>query len=303
MKRILIGILSLGTPQALADIPAPIIEECNVQNSGAYHNMPWCLETGAVGYDMLEIVQQDELYGPQVQKVIEGCQVENERTAATWACVLSAARRAVEIRELIGPENMQDACYRMLSDPETLEKVHAKYREIQEAYLGFSDLDLPLWHDEFSGCPEEVSANGSAAQQSEGDESKESDDGLSEEACTAFGEIETALASHTLEELEAIDKNFSQAPKNAKLEGLKEIGMSDVSIAYFESLKESKNNSGIGLLLLLGAILNKHHPDFLTKHRDSQENLGNTDANQIADSVIQGLLGLALEGYEKRCSS
>lgn len=160
MKSSLFVLACLLAPMAHAEIPQPIIDECNAMHSGSYFNMPDCLKGGAVAYDMLAIVKQADFYGPDVQRVIDGCRETNESTQAVWWCVRDAAESAAETREMIGKGNMQDECYRLISDPDAFTRLDAPYSEIVELYYGYkmSDRDLirlsiASMGSPFYGCP------------------------------------------------------------------------------------------------------------------------------------------------------
>ena len=115
----------LFAAQAAAQVPQPVINECN--RLAKSHEMPDCLKEGAVAFEMLDLVGRDEFYGAAAEDIVAGCREANETFAATWSCFSRAADDAVETRELIGVENMVDRCYASVSDPATRDRLGERY--------------------------------------------------------------------------------------------------------------------------------------------------------------------------------
>ncbi len=119
MKRFLTtSVFCVAASMAVADVPQQVIDECNKANSESYDEMPSCLKNGVIAYEMLGLALQGEFYGPSAQRVIDLCRDKNDTYETVWICFENAAEQAAETRRMIGIENMKDACFVSISDPD-----------------------------------------------------------------------------------------------------------------------------------------------------------------------------------------
>ncbi len=111
--------------QVQESIPAEVIEECNAQSEA--HELPDCLKSGAVAFEMIAIAQMQNLYGDSAKPVLEVCAGRNKTFASTWTCFETAAFKASEARALIGFEGIEDACVAGISDPDLYARIETIY--------------------------------------------------------------------------------------------------------------------------------------------------------------------------------
>lgn len=106
------------------------------------------------------------------------------------------------------------------------------------------------------------------------------------------------MAGHTSEQLEAFYEEFIILNNQEKLEKLQSIGISQSYIALFEGGDDDENR---GLGFIVAGLLNKYHPELTTKFLDSQKTPGDVVIDEMADGMILGFLGMALDSYETQC--
>ena len=297
MKYLLItSLLTAFASVARAEVPRPVIDECHEVNAESYGNMPECLKEGTVAYEMLGLVLHDDYYGPSAQRVVDGCRERNDTFEKVWICFRTAARRAAETRQMIGIENMKDACYAAISNPTVYERIKAQNVKSRREHVGekrfYSGGGL---YRAFKGCPSkdrEKADNANAPRDDKGD-------GLSKQACSTYKEFEGVLASHGAAELVAIFAVAETLPEEERLKSFSKLGVSQASIDFVQSADDQE---AIGTGFILAALINKHHPDLLKRFMEIGETSSNPALNNLGDQIITGLLQIALEGYEKQCS-
>lgn len=297
MKHIITtGIFCLAASMAGAEVPQEVIDECNEVNSDSYNNMPECLKEGMVAYEMLQTAIQKEFYGPSAQRVIDGCMERNDTYEKVWICFENAAEQAAETREMIGVENMKDACFASISDPSIYERIAEENKKTRRKHIGEEYFYGGQMYFPFKGCPlEDQTATKPADSENDG-----KGDGLSARACAAYRDFEQVLSSKSAADLEAAFSAAEALPEDERLNSILALGVSQSSIDFLQTADEKQ---AMGTAFILAALMNKYHPDLLERFMESGEMNSNPNLDALGDQMIEGFLSMALEGYQEQCAN
>ena len=296
MKHILTtSIFCLAASMAGAEVPQEVIDECNEVNADSYNNMPECLKEGVVAYEMLETAIQDEFYGPSAHRVIDGCRERNETYEKVWICFENAAEQAAETRGMIGIENMKDACFASISDPNIYDRIAEENKKARRKHIGEEYFYGGQTYFPFKGCPEEdqeAAKPVNAPSNSKGE-------GLSAQACSAYRDFEQVLSANSSADLEEAFSAAETLPKDERLTSILALGVSQSSIDF---LQAGDGEQAMGTAFILAALMNKYHPDLLKRFMESDEMNSNPNLDALGDQMIEGILNMALEGYQEQCA-
>lgn len=296
MKHILpTGILCLVASMASAEVPQEVIDECNEINSGSYNNMPECLKEGVVAYEMLKTATQNEFYGSSAHRVIKGCRARNETYEKVWICFENAAEQAAETRDMIGVENIKDACFASISAPDIYDRIVEENEKARRKHIGEEYFYGGQSYFPFRGCPQEDQPTTDPA--NSGIDAK--DDGLGVQACSAFKDIEQVLSTNSAADLEAAFSAAEALPEDERLNSVLALGVSQSSIDFLQSADEDQ---AMGTAFILAALMNKHHPVLLDRFMESDEMDSDPNLDALGDQMIEGLLNMALDGYREQCA-
>lgn len=296
-------ILALAATFVSAEIPQPVIDECNNRYAESYSYLPVCLKLGAVSYEMLEIAKQDDFYGPGGIPAIEGCRQVNETFAKSWMCFRDSARSAVETRSLIGENNMRNACFLAISDSDVLSRLKARELETNKKYStggvdGFFSTDWKCSTD--LPTKEESDTLDGLETEPKPDQVKEAEKSLSiyPESCNAFTNIEQIISENSIFLLEEIWSTMEGNSVPNNVEKLIEVGVLRSTLDYFDSLE---TDAATTVALTLGAILNEYHPTLVSSILNDSETTIDPVISELGSSVISFLMRSALESYRKNC--
>lgn len=296
MKRILTaGIFYVAASMAGAEVPTAVIDECNEVHAESYNKMPECLKGGVVAHEMLETALLDEFYGPSAQRVIDGCRERNDTYEKVWICFKNAAEQAAETRGMIGVENMSDTCFASVSDPSIYDRIVAENEEARRTLIGEDYFHGGQIYYQFTGCPQEDPTAAKPADSG----NDGTDDGLSDQACTAYRDFEQVLSANSAADLESVFSAAEALPDDEILNSILALGVSQSSIDFLQAADEKE---AMGTALIMAALMNKHHPDLLKRFMESGEMNSNQNLDDLGDQMIAGFLGMALEGYEEQCA-
>jgi len=280
---------------AVAEVPQEVIDECNEVNSDSYDKMPECLKEGVVAYEMLQTAIQDDFYGPSARRVIDGCRERNETFEKVWICFENAAEQAAETRGMIGVENMKDACFASISDPSIYDRIVEENKKARRKHIGEEYFYGGQTYFPFKGCPQEDQTAAKPA--NSGSEGK--GDGLSVQACSAYRDFEQVLSTNSAADLEAAFSAAQSLPEDERLNSVLALGMSQSSLDFLQAGDEKQ---AMGTAFILAALMNKHHPDLLKRFMESDEMNSNPSLDLLGDQMVEGILNMALEGYQEQCA-
>ena len=296
MKRILTaGFFFFTASMAGAEVPTEVIDECNEVHAASYNNMPECLKEGVVAHEMLETALLDEYYGPSAHRVIDGCKERNDPYEKVWICFENAAEQAAETREMIGFENMKDACFASISDARIYDRIVEENKKARREHIGEEYFYGGQMYFPFKGCPQEEQT----AAKPDDLKTDGKDDGLSAQACSAYRDIEQVLLSHSAADLESALSAAEALPEDERLNSVLALGVSQSSIDFLQAGDEKE---AMGTAFVLAALMNKHHPDLLKRLMERGEMNSNPNLDTLGDQMIAGILNIALEGYENQCA-
>ena len=280
-------------------IPQPVIDECTAELADRQDRMSSCLKGGAVAFVLLNLAQQDDFYGEAAEPVIEACRNQNETFKTTWICFENAVEEAMETRSLIGLEAMPDACYAGISDSSTLDRLVDEQRAAETAifgeplYVSWGGIYYP-----FRGCPEPEAAEGGDPTTGSATESSETvASHISPEACLAYAGIDEFLSSRNAEELEAVVAAVTALPANRRIEGLALLGVPEQAITF---ARDAEPEEAVAMSFIGTALLRRHHPDIYEEHLASPA--VPDEISDLGTAMVDGLLSMALEGYEEGCA-
>ena len=134
------------------NIPAEVIQECNADADAS--KLPECLKDGALAFSALRLAQSPEFYGDSALPVIEACRSSNDTFHATWVCFDIAAAKASETRQLVGLENISDACVAGISDSEIHSRLKQEYKADRLAMFPDEMFSGGTMYTPFRGCSE-----------------------------------------------------------------------------------------------------------------------------------------------------
>ena len=273
------------------EVPAEVIEECNAMVDG-YDKMPGCLKGGTIGYHMLEAAARDDLYGDTAREIARACAASNEGYYKQWVCLENAAEKAVEIRGMIGEEQMKDRCYRAVSDPDTYERLMQEAGDLRSRVLGDGYWSGITSYHAFEGCDDDAGHD---------HEHEHEDDsgGFSPASCRAYAEVETVLETRSESDLRASLQSLKALPEEARLDALTDHGLSPQSVAALRS--ELDGDAALGAMMLMMGFLRDAHPelfaDVLTLQGESTEPM----ADAMTAGMLDLLLGGIMDSYRTAC--
>lgn len=311
-RAMLVALLSAAVAGAAAaetapSIPEPVVAQCASVMASRQHEMSDCLRHGAIAFDLLRLAAEEEFYGAAAERVIAGCGERNETYRAIWICFRTAAKEAAETRGLIGLESMPDACYAGISDPDTLERIQDAEDEAERAMFGdWYSSGFDNYHP-LRECPPPAGSAASDRTAGEGggeanvagtvaEDAGPGTGGISPEACAAYAGLEAFLAARETGELEAVVTAVQALPENRRLEGLVLLGVPEDALAFAQGAGEGE---AIGLAFIGAALLRRHHPELFDAYLASPAVPG--ELGSLGAAMLDGLLALALEGYEEGC--
>lgn len=298
------------------DIPAEVIAQCNAVASAS--ELPDCLKEGATAFEMLEVARSAEFYGAAAEPVIEACGKTNETFSSQWTCFQNAARKAAETRELIGVDNIADACVAGISDPDLSARIEQAFALKRDARFPDRTFFGGTMYYSFQGCPadeEKAEVEEGAAPQSTSDavssalgaalgETK-SEDPFSDQACAAYAEIGSLIEAKTGDELRALGLEM-KARDEVDAAGLASLtGLSDETAAFLETSGQIEGQ-GMVTLFTIAAFLETHHPgmvaEFMPRSEDGAEGPDDALAQEMAMGLVTTMIDGARANYEAACA-
>lgn len=273
-------------------IPSEVVAQCNANVDG-YDEMPDCLKGGAIGYLMIEAAAREDLYGTMAREVATACARRNDTFYQQWICLENAAEKAVEIRAMIGADQMTDRCYRALSDPDTYARLATEARELRRRVVGEGYWSGISSYYAFKGCREKA--------EKEPEQEQDASTSFSPRLCRAYGEIERGLNARSPAELRAIFETLEDLPEADRLPSLAQHGLSPETVDTLKTAMADEAGPGIAVLLL--GLLRAAHPELsdeiLSRH--------SSDASPLAENAAAGmaelLLDRAVTTYRTECAT
>lgn len=297
---VLAGHAALG--QA-GNIPDEVVAECNAEASAS--ELPDCLKSGAIAFDMLALVQEGDFYGDDAARVIDICSDRNDRYHATWVCFQNAADRAVETRQLIGADAIDDACVAGISEPETYEQLEASYREKRQERFPDTHFFGGTMYRQFQGCPEEPaptdSETGEVLQEQTGSSQISSSD------CAAYSELEELVAGTDADALRGMFAQLESMnePSPSDLSNVTGLSPASADFLHGEGDAQEPEEAGLRSVALLGAFLRDSHPELLDDFFEQAVDDQSSPVGELADEAAKGFLMMiidaAYDAYHEQC--
>ncbi|MGR3703819.1 MAG: hypothetical protein ACU0A4_17195 [Paracoccaceae bacterium] len=298
------------------DIPAEVIAQCNVVASAT--ELPDCLKEGATAVEMFELARSSEFYGAAAEPVLEACGVRNETFSNQWTCFQNAAQKAAETRELIGSENIADACVAGISDPDIAIRIDQNFKLKRKTRFPDEMFFGGGMYYAFQGCPTEgekaeveeggappsdTDAVGDALGAALGD--AKSEEPYSEEACAAYADIGDLIKTKTTDELRVIALEMKER-EDLDAAGLVSMaGLSDKTAAFLETSGQDEGQ-GMVTLFTIAAYVETHHPvlidELMHQGKDGAPGPEDALAKEMASGLVSVMIGGARENYEASCA-
>ena len=254
---------------AQSSIPQDVIDSCNAKASAG--DLPDCLRHSSIGFEMLTAVITDEFYGESASSVVEVCETTNDDYAGSWTCFKNAAEDAVDTKGLIGLENIQDQCIASISDEQTYADIKALYESRRSAVLTDQYSSYVTTYHPFQGCPVAAAEDPEAEVAEVGTPDQNENPDYDDEICAVYAEIEDVISSHSARQLRKMMDKTSSIDVLTSEQATDIFGLSQSSA---DRLTNKNQKQAVTSVALLGAFLNKHHPDLLDEYieRSFEEN-------------------------------
>ncbi|QYX57458.1 hypothetical protein K1T73_03400 [Roseovarius sp. SCSIO 43702] len=283
-----------------AEVPPEVIEECHTLIKG-YDEMPGCLKGGTIGYRMLAMAVEEDMYGATGAEVVRICRETNDGSYAAWLCFRTAVEKAVEIRGMIGAAQMTDRCYRELSDPARQRRLTDAAATLRRAVAGDGYWGGMTTYRAFRGCGAEPEPD--AASETGGHRHdhavEDATGGYTREACRAYGEVEAAIRAREASELRAVLTELRGLPEDERLDALTRYGVSEPSVDVLRD--ELSGDEALGAAMVLMGFLRESHPGVFA---DAMAAAGQ-ETGPVADAARAGVLDLlmggVLDSYRTAC--
>lgn len=133
-------------------IPQAVIDECKLEASA--DKLPECLKEGSIALILLDLAATEEYYGDFAEVVVDICRDQNRTFSSTWVCFRTAAEKAAETAELIGYDNISDACVAGISDPDALSRMTTAWRDLRQELFPDEFFYGVATYMPFRGCDE-----------------------------------------------------------------------------------------------------------------------------------------------------
>jgi hypothetical protein len=311
---------SLATAQG--DIPQEVIDECNATARAT--DLPHCLKTGALAYEMLEVARSDAAYGDAAETVLTFCEEENSTFQDRWVCFDYSAKRAAETHELIGRDNISDDCVAAISDPDIYAELEKTFdTKLGERFPGEYYVSMGRNFTAFPGCKNTDNAEthsdtsdkvadalaAALAPQNLGNSQGASNTPASDtpahlraEACTIYAEMKEIVASNSPDELRDMAARAKALDDPSPVDTAEIFGLSADAAEFLDSLE----GPGQGFFApLLGSFLHEHHPQLLVEFLDSNDTPGGGPASELGGQMARGFVMKIIENtrgiYDTSC--
>jgi|TARA_R100000750_G_C2343765_1_gene95367 hypothetical protein len=292
-------------------IPQAVIDECNAEAGAS--DLPDCLKNGAIAFEMLALARSEPFFGAAASRVIDPCREKNDTFHTTWICFENAAEKAVETRELIGRENIADACVAGISNPDVHAHLEAAYREKRDARFPDQMFFGGDMYSPFQGCPrDEAVMDADPVSEALADAlggSGVSTDARGDEACSAYGGLQRMIATSTVEELRAMPDQLEamgeDKPDPKIVSRITGLPVEAVEFLYAKGDAEESQQRGMRTVALLGVFLRDSHPELLEEFFELTSRQADTDpdsfARQAAQAFFLTIMDAAEESYRQQC--
>ncbi len=257
--------------------------------------------SGSLAHDFLDLVRQEDYYGSAAEPVLSACAERNDSFSSRWSCFSKAVESAVATRELIGLDNIADACVAGISDPEVSKRLDQTRSQMRRDRFGDRFWGGSTMYHPFEGCPAEENAlEPEGAEESAGVAPAAT--GMTEASCSAYRDVEGIVRESSIDELKAIldEMNSLDDPDVAEL--ARATGIGEDSAATILATDE---NELMGAALLVASFLESYHPGVLQEAIREEQGLIDGPAAELGDAIGMGMFNMMLdgvrEGFEANC--
>ena len=278
--------------------------------SASASELPDCLKEGALALEIFEMARDEAFYGDAANPIIAACAERNKTYSDQWTCFENAVSSAAETRELIGLENIADACVAGVSDPGLAQRIKEAYRQSRakrfpdEMFYG-GGIFYP-----FQGCPEPDgqagsppdAAGGVTGEVAGGSPDDAGRDIYSAEACSAYREIETMIRTTNADRIRLIAADLKSLEDPDTGEIATATGLPSDSATFFLGAGESQATA---TGMLVGAFIETIHPtlldEFLSQNGARAADPATALGGEMAKGFLSSILAEARRGYEEGC--